>query len=227
MVNPWLQIPLTDYETHMALPQVGQSQLLSDVFAELLERYAPKSVAMLGCAGGNGFERIQPEMTQRVVGIDVNPEYIEQTFIRFRDRIPTLELFAHDIGSTEIVFEPIDLMFAGLFFEYVDVDLALSRILSWLREDGILATILQRPHQTVAAVTPSLVTSMQTLAGAMTLITPEEFTNRCNAHGFHELDSNQLESPAGKRFQMLTFRRIAQKRVVDRRMDLVPIPTKF
>ena len=54
--NPWLTIPLADYEAHMALPQVGQARLLADLFAAELRVGSPSSVAVLGCAGGNGFE---------------------------------------------------------------------------------------------------------------------------------------------------------------------------
>ena len=43
--NPWLTIPLADYEAHMALPQVGQAQLLADLFAALVLEYVePESV---------------------------------------------------------------------------------------------------------------------------------------------------------------------------------------
>ena len=30
MSNPWLDIPLADYEAHMALPSIGQSRLIAD-----------------------------------------------------------------------------------------------------------------------------------------------------------------------------------------------------
>jgi len=53
--NPWLTIPLADYEAHMALPQVGQAQLLADLFAAELRERSPSSVAVLGCAGGKRF----------------------------------------------------------------------------------------------------------------------------------------------------------------------------
>ena len=58
MKNPWLDIPLADYEAHMALPSVGQAALLGDLFAATVEAHRPESVALIGCAGGNGFERI-------------------------------------------------------------------------------------------------------------------------------------------------------------------------
>ncbi len=41
--NPWLTIPLADYEAHMALPQVGQAQLLADLFAAELRARSPSS----------------------------------------------------------------------------------------------------------------------------------------------------------------------------------------
>ena len=55
MNNPWLDVPLEEYEGHMAWPAVGQAQLLSDVFSRVIEQFSPRSVAVLGCAGGLDF----------------------------------------------------------------------------------------------------------------------------------------------------------------------------
>ena len=52
MSNPWLTIPLEDYEGHMAMPDVGQAKMLANEFEELLKIYAPTSAALIGCAGG-------------------------------------------------------------------------------------------------------------------------------------------------------------------------------
>lgn len=44
MRNPWLDIPLADYEGHMSLPHVGQAVLLGDVFeGALREGRVPRS----------------------------------------------------------------------------------------------------------------------------------------------------------------------------------------
>ena len=77
MTNPWLGIPLSDYEAHMALPEVAQAKLLADVFHSVLAARRPSSVAVIGCAGGNGFDRIDTSITKRVVGVDINPEYVD------------------------------------------------------------------------------------------------------------------------------------------------------
>jgi len=64
--SPWLDIPLADYEGHMSVPGVGQAEMLASQFAELLEKWSPASAAVIGCAGGNGFDRLRVEVTERV-----------------------------------------------------------------------------------------------------------------------------------------------------------------
>ena len=59
MKNPWLRIPASDYEAHMALPQVSQTQALNKLMASSLAQYTPRSLAVIGCTTGNGFEHIQ------------------------------------------------------------------------------------------------------------------------------------------------------------------------
>ena len=54
MSSPWLTLPLANYEGHMSASNVGQADLLADVFANVLEEFHPASVAVIGCAGGNG-----------------------------------------------------------------------------------------------------------------------------------------------------------------------------
>ena len=41
MRNPWLDIPLSDYEGHMALPQVDQARVLADQLAAVLALHRP------------------------------------------------------------------------------------------------------------------------------------------------------------------------------------------
>jgi len=205
MKNPWLDIPLVDYEAHMALPQVGQAQLLSDVFASVLHAYAPRSVAVLGCAGGNGFDRVSPQVTERIVGVDLNPEYINAARARFSRRFPVLELFIGDVERDEITFSPVDLVFAGLVLEYVDVDTVLLRTCVMLRPRGILVTVVQLPSDAVPEVTPSRFASLSALSSVMRLVSPEQLERLAGTHGYHQIDRELVEVPCGKRFQVQTF----------------------
>lgn len=38
-MNPWLDIPLNDYEAHMSAPKVGQLQLLNNVLENVIKKY--------------------------------------------------------------------------------------------------------------------------------------------------------------------------------------------
>ena len=69
MTSPWLGIPLDEYEGHMCRADVGQLQVLNELFRRVLMEFSPKSIAVFGCSGGNGFEHIDPNVTERVVGI--------------------------------------------------------------------------------------------------------------------------------------------------------------
>jgi ubiquinone/menaquinone biosynthesis C-methylase UbiE len=205
MKNPWLDVPLDDYEGHMALPYVGQAQLLSDVFAESLRRYSPRSVAMLGCAGGNGLERVATDVTERVVGVDLNPHYIEQVRVRFHHRIPVLELIEGDVQTDEFAFTPVELAFAGLLLEYVDVDAALGRIRSMLLPGGRLVTVVQLPSATLPEVTPSPFASLGALSPVMRLVPPEVLRRLAAARGFQATDAQKVMAAGGKQFLVQAF----------------------
>lgn len=206
MASPWLDVPLDDYEGHMASPAVGQAQLLSDLLADALAAFAPASIAVVGCSGGNGFERIPPAVTTRVVGIDINPAYLERARSRFGGRFSTLELFAADIERTPLAIEPVDLVFAGLVLEYVDPMIALERMRRLIAPSGVLATVIQLPDPDHAPVTPTPFTTLAALAPVMRLLTPGQLRDHAAAAGFAETDSRRVVARGGKAFQAQVFR---------------------
>jgi SAM-dependent methyltransferase len=205
MKNPWLDIPLTDLEGHMALPHVAQALLLSDVFASALKKFSPQSVAIIGCSGGNGFERISPLVTRRVVGVDINPDYIRETQRRFKDSLPGLELFAGDIQTDDFNFLPVDLVYAGLLFEYVEIDTVLPKIHSKLSPIGRLVTVVQLPSKTISEITPSPFAGIQKLSSVMHLVPPELLESKAIVHGFKQTEKHIEESMGGKQFMVQTF----------------------
>lgn len=205
MKNPWLDIPLTDYEGHMTLPHVAQAQLLSDIFADALSKYMPRSVAVLGCAGGNGLERVSNQVTERVVGVDLNPDYIQQVHARFAHRIPRLELFVGDVQKERFPFSPVELIFAGLLFEYVDASAVLDNIRHMLHPDGTLITVVQLPNTEIPEITPSPFTSLCTLSSVMRLVPPELLKQIAANHGYGEIDARTVRATGGKDFHVQAF----------------------
>ena len=206
MRNPWLDIPLGDYEAHMALPAIGQSQLIADQLDILVRRYAPSSVAILGCAGGNGFERLIGTSVSRVVGVDINPQYIEEARQRYAGRVPGLKLQVGDIQTAAWLFEPVDFIYAALVFEYVDVARTMSVLRRHCKSEGILAVLSQVPHKALPEVSPSPYASLRLLEPGMHLLPHEELQRHATQTGFTPEDSRKLLSPGGKQFTVETFR---------------------
>ena len=205
MTNPWLDIPLADYESHMALDQVGQAALLSDLFAQTLARFAPRSVALPGCAGGNGFEHLAGSPT-RLVGIDINPTFIAAARARFAGRITGLELVVADVQAGDFQISPVDLVFAGLLFEYTDIAAALGNIRSMLLPGGTLVTVLQLPTVGLEEITPSPYRRLAALSSIMQLVSPDTLRNLALERGFDFVDERVVGASGGKSFQVQTFR---------------------
>jgi hypothetical protein len=136
-VNPWLSIPLEEYESHMS--EVRQSELLSELFREALDRCRPRSVAILGIAGGNGLEHIDATVTTRIVGIDINSPYLQQVRSRYA-HLPGLELHEVDLSAGLPAIEPVELVHAALIFEHA---LCLPAAVSMTAPGGHLAVVLQ------------------------------------------------------------------------------------
>src|SRR5688572_10848327 len=110
MSSPWLSLPLADYEGHMSAPNVGQAELLAGVFMDALKEFSPATVAVIGCAGGNGFDRMDPQVVNRVVGVDINPAYLEVVASRYSGRFKVLELCNADISQSQLEFNPVELV---------------------------------------------------------------------------------------------------------------------
>ena len=83
MSNPWIKIKLEDYENHMSLPDIKQAQYLSNYLKEITEKYKPDSLAIVGCAGGNGLENIDSKTVEKVICVDINSEFIIEVEKRF------------------------------------------------------------------------------------------------------------------------------------------------
>jgi hypothetical protein len=210
MRNPWLDIPLADYEGHMSLPEVGQAQLLAEVFDRAIKRRSPANIALIGCAGGNGFERLAAGAAagtiDSVVGVDVNPDYIEQARRRFAQRLSNIELLCADIQSSALAYGPVDFTYAALLFEYVDMAAALDTLKRNSRPNARLTTVVQLAHSALSPVSTSPYRSLGRLASIMKLVAPEELRGAAVQAGFAYDDSEILTLASGKQFCVQNFK---------------------
>lgn len=206
MINPWLNIPASDYEGHMSSPNVGQLSFLAKTFKESLENHDCRAVALLGCATGNGLEYIKNEVSHRVTAVDINPEYLKILRQRFGNSIRGLEIVRDDLAKCQLEENAYTLIFAGLVFEYLDPQILLQKIAKWLRVDGILVTVLQQPTDG-GSVTETPYTSLKSLNSIMNLIDRKQFKIIATDIGLMAIGEKIVTLETGKSFYIGTYQR--------------------
>ncbi|QOX64142.1 class I SAM-dependent methyltransferase [Anoxybacterium hadale] len=119
MSNPWMDIHLEDYEGHMQLDTVRQLPVLNQMMEDQLCRYSSPTIMILGIAGGNGLNHIDPNKISKVYGVDINPNYLAVC----KDRYPSLTSIFHpvqaDLSDSEASLPPAELVVANLLVEYI------------------------------------------------------------------------------------------------------------
>ena len=197
MADPWLSIPLADYEGHMGADNVQQLSALSGLFKRALDVCLPDSVAILGIAGGNGLEHANPATLKRIVGVDINPGYLDEVRRRFVTH-PNLELHCVDLSEDELRVAPVALVHAALFFEHAGLGRALDNALSLVTRGGKLSIVLQLPEKEQQNVTTTAYPSMQTLVGSFSLVDVSRFRALVEKQGFRLLNEESRPLPTGK-----------------------------
>ena len=119
MNNPWKDISLSDYESHMALDSVQQLQAMNQMMKGQLNQYDIQSAMILGIAGGNGLEHIDTEKLNNVYGVDINQEYLLITKKRYENLSDTLECLCVDLISEAEKLPQVDMLIANLLIEYI------------------------------------------------------------------------------------------------------------
>jgi SAM-dependent methyltransferase len=206
--NPWTVVPASDYERHMGPEGADQLGPLSAAFQEAYLAAQPDTVLLLGCATGNGLEHVDPAVTRRVVGVDVNLQYLGVARQRYFHLGPRLELFCNDVLSFKAT-EPggFQLVHAALVFEYVQAEALARRMAEWLSDRGTAVVVLQRPGGE-GPEAPSR--AMQIIQKAMHLVDPEALTALFAGHGLHRRREAVVPLRQGRSFWVGHFGRAAR-----------------
>ena len=120
MTNPWFSIPSADYEAHMESAVVQQTAMLRTELRKAVDRYRPRSLAILGVAGGSGLSELRDSSVETVNAVDLNPEYLAACRSRYGAESWSLETVQWDLSSSRPPIESVDLVFAALVIEYID-----------------------------------------------------------------------------------------------------------
>lgn len=204
MSNPWLAVPLSDYERHMSSARVGQLAVLSDLFAEVVRRCRPESIAILGVGGGNGLDHIDRSLTRRVVGIDLNPIYLEAVRQRYSS-LPGLDLLCADLSEQILRVDPVQLVHAALIFEHAGIGRCLENAISMAAPGGNLSVVLQLPAGNGAREIASRFTSIRELKSHFSLVSPACIRQALEERGFQMTEQTTRALPGSKGFWLGIF----------------------
>ena len=207
MKNPWLDISAGDYVGHMSSPEVAQSQVLNRLLRDALGTTRPRSVLVLGCSTGNGFEHVDPAVTSRIVGVDINPVYLERLVEHFAHPAFALDVRCTDLAAYRFEPEAFDLVHAALVFEYVEWSLLLPRVVGTLNPGGVLSVVLQLPSRARPAVTPTGFTSLRSLESVFRFVEPDRFISDATTLGLYPESRRTEPLKSGKAFEVLRLKK--------------------
>lgn len=203
-VNPWIKINIDEYEGHMSDASVLQLQALNSLFKNLLDEHKPTSICVPGCSSGNGFEHIDVSRTKRIVGIDINKDFLKTANERYSKKIPGLELIDGDFADVDFENNSFDLIFAALFFEYVDLENAIRKIASWLKTGGRVMAVLQLPNEKGSPVSDTKYTSLKILSGAFNYVQPQIFCSVAINENLSIENQFEYDLKTGKKFHVVS-----------------------
>ena len=119
MNNPWEEIELQAYESHMALDSVGQLQAMNAMMRQQFAACPAETVMILGVAGGNGLEHAGRMGFTKVYGVDINPCYLQACRERYPQLQDVLETVCADLLEEKLQLPHADLLMANLLVEYI------------------------------------------------------------------------------------------------------------
>lgn len=205
--NPWLRIPADDYKKHMSAPNVGQLQVLNKIFKDILDEFNPKSICVLGCTTGNGFEHLINRDVDRIVGIDINQDYLAECKDLFAKVLPNLELICADLNELELQNQLFDLIHAALIFEYVDIKEVLKKISLWLKPNGIMSIVIQLKSEKSTQISDTPFQSLKLLSSIMKLVDINEIEAIAKKEKLLCFKSYNMPLEQGKKFLVAFFRK--------------------
>ena len=122
MSNPWEEICLDDYESHMSLDSVKQLQTMNSIMKKQFDAYPVNNAMILGVAGGNGLEHVSREKYHSVYGVDINADYLSAVSKRYANLSNVLKCLKIDLIHDADQLPEAQLLIANLLIEYIGYD---------------------------------------------------------------------------------------------------------
>jgi len=202
-----MSISPEDYEQHMSHPSVKQHRFLGDCFHIALVKHAPAEILVIGCGTGNGLEHIDSRVTRRTTVIDFNSRFLNVVKQRFQNTLCGLEVIHDDLHHCPLPQGCYSMVYAGLVFEFVQVDIVLKKVVHSLRNGGVLEVVLQLPSEALPTVSSTGIESMKKLKSIANLVNVGDFCELCSQMNLALISSFEQTLDSGKSFFIGTFQK--------------------
>ncbi len=207
MSNPWNDIKLSDYENHMSLDSVGQLQSLNRFMAKQFDAYPVKTAMVLGVAGGNGLEHIDTDKYQTVYGIDINEDYLKQTYQRHKDKEKVLRCLKLDLINEADKLPHTELVIANLLVEYIGYD-AFREVVRKIDPEFVSAVIQINTDENAWVSDSPYLHAFDGLDEVHHQMEDGAMTECMKAAGFEKILTEQEDLPNGKALLRLDYRKV-------------------
>ena len=202
--NPWTVVPAADYEQHMGPEGVDQLAPLATLFQEAWLGAQPDRLLVPGCGTGNGLEHVDPAVTRRVVGLDVNLQYLGIARQRFFHLGTRLELYCSTVAAWRHPPQAFDHVHAALLLEYLHPEPLVAQLCGWLAPGGTLSVVLQLPGGDAPRPAQK---ALEIIQRAQRLVAPDDLTALLAAQGLKLRRVRTVPLKYGKSFWFGTFGR--------------------
>lgn len=208
MSHPWEEIDLKTYETHMSSTDVFQLQTLNKITEQQLTDYNPSTIAILGVAGGNGLDKINNEITEKVYCIDVNRKYLDVCKSRYTNLLGILEFVCCDLSSIDTVLPFSDIHICNLIIEYLGEEKFAKLILNSIDNVHIVSCVIQKNNE-ISFVSPTnQALEFQPIMSIHNDIDGKKLTEVLCDINFNCIKNTCYELPNGKKFLRMDFQKV-------------------
>lgn len=201
--NPWKNISLSDYENHMALESVQQLQALNEIMKNQFYTYDIDSIMILGVAGGNGLEHIDCKKIEKVYGVDINQNYLQECKTRYAQLGETFETICMDLMRDDIQLPYVELVVANLLIEYIGYE-CFQKVIRAIRPKLVSCVIQINDDDTFVSDSPYL-HAFDELDEIHHQMDRYNLINTMERTGLHKLLEAEQELPNGKKLLRMDF----------------------
>lgn len=203
MNNPWKDINLSDYESHMALDSVQQLQAMNQMMKRQLNQYDIQSAMILGIAGGNGLEHVDIEKLNKIYGVDINPEYLTITEKRYENLSNTLECLCVDLISEAEKLPQVNMLIANLLIEYIGYE-CFQKVVKVTQPQYVSCIIQINVDDSFVSDSPYL-HAFDGLEYVHHQMAEQELQNSMNEIDYQLIQQLEYQLPNGKKLVQLDF----------------------